>query len=149
LFFCEIFKEFYTDNSHTISMRYLFFGVHGHAMLRPFIWASLAMSATALVILFVRRLSAKPALFYLACGCVVVGIWIEKGMGLIIPGFIPTPLGDWVEYTPSTAEIAICLGIWALGALIFTVLAKVAIAIEVGDLREERDERPIPLPAKA
>ncbi|MEZ5581736.1 MAG: hypothetical protein R3F37_02185 [Candidatus Competibacteraceae bacterium] len=27
-----------------------------------------------------------------------MGIWIEKGMGLVVPGFIPTPLGEIFEY---------------------------------------------------
>ena len=59
-----------------------------------------------------------------------VGIWIEKGLGLIVPGFIPGPWGKIVEYAPSWVEITITLGIWAMGAFIFTILAKVAIAIE-------------------
>ncbi|MDA0710024.1 MAG: polysulfide reductase, partial [bacterium] len=65
----------------------------------------------------------------------IVGIWIEKGMGLIIPGFVPTPSGDLVEYSPSLIEFLVSIGIWALGALVFTVLAKVAIAIQEGNLR--------------
>ena len=70
----------------------------------------------------------------------IIGVWIEKGMGLIIPGFIPTPMGDLVEYRPSVAEFLISLGIWALGALIFTVMAKVALAIQFGDLKEPKSD---------
>jgi molybdopterin-containing oxidoreductase family membrane subunit len=64
-----------------------------------------------------------------------VGIWIEKGMGLIVPGFVPTPVGEVFEYSPSATEVFVSLGIWAFGALIFTFLAKVAIPIEEGHLR--------------
>ena len=35
----------------------------------------------------------------------IVGIWIEKGMGLIVPAFVPTPLGEIVEYVPTLHEI--------------------------------------------
>ena len=77
--------------------------------------------------------------FLLACELFkvfcIVGVWIEKGMGLIIPGQIPSPIGDLVEYRPSAAEFLISLGIWALGALVFTVMAKVALAIQFGSLR--------------
>ena len=64
----------------------------------------------------------------------VVGIWIEKGMGLIVPGFVPTPLGQVVEYVPSLIEIGVSAGIWGFGALLFLVLAKVSIAIDSGRL---------------
>lgn len=138
LFGAEIFKEFYTDNNHTISMEYLFFGIHGHGMLKPYIWASLIMSITSIVIIFTKKLRQIPPIMYLACFMTFIGIWIEKGMGLIIPGFIPTPLGDLVEYRPSLVEFFVSLGIWSIGALLFTILSKVAIAIQIGDLRENK-----------
>ena len=59
----------------------------------------------------------------------VVGIWIEKGMGLIIPGFIPSTLHEVVEYSPSLTEWKITAGIWAFGLLILTVILKVAVAV--------------------
>ncbi|GIL17413.1 MAG: Hdr menaquinol oxidoreductase integral membrane subunit [Oligoflexia bacterium] len=136
LFGSEVYKEFYTDSIHTESMKYLFFGVHGHAMLKPYIWASIVMSFTAMGIFFTPRLRNNQTIFVIGCVLTILGIWIEKGMGLIIPGFIPTPLGDLVEYTPSLVEFFVCLGIWSFGALLFTVLAKVAVAIQVGELRE-------------
>jgi len=71
----------------------------------------------------------------LACVLAIVGVWIEKGMGLVVPGFVPTPLGEVFEYSPSWGEVLISLGIWALGLLVFTLLAKVAIPIELGTLQ--------------
>jgi Ni/Fe-hydrogenase subunit HybB-like protein len=132
----EVYKEFYTDSVHTESMKYLFFGSHGHAMLAPYIWSSIAMSVFSMIIFF-SPLKKNKVFLILACIMAILGIWIEKGMGLIIPGFIPTPMGDMVEYIPSVTEFFICLGIWAFGALLFTVLAKVAIAIQIGELREK------------
>jgi Ni/Fe-hydrogenase subunit HybB-like protein len=137
LFGAEVFKEFYTNDAHTISMKYLFFGINGHAMLAPYIWSSLAMSLISLFILF-TPLRKTPEILVVACILIFIGIWIEKGMGLVIPGFIPTPLGDFVEYRPSMTEFFVSLGIWALGAFLFTIFSKVAIAIQVGDLRESK-----------
>jgi molybdopterin-containing oxidoreductase family membrane subunit len=133
---CEVFTEFYTDSQHVESAKYLFFGTHGHHMLVPYIWTSIALSFLAMSIFYWP--SARKGTVRLSIGCVaaILGIWIEKGMGLIIPGFIPTPLGDLVEYTPSKIEIMICLGIWSFGALLFTLYSKIAIAVETGRIKK-------------
>lgn len=132
---CEVFKEFYTGTLHATSAEYLFFGLHGHGMLVPYIWTSLLFSCTALVVFFTPKFRNNRKYLQAACVLAILGIWIEKGMGLIIPGFIPTPLGDLVEYTPSLVEFFVSLSIWSLGALIFTMMAKVALAIQHGHLR--------------
>ncbi|MGK5084577.1 NrfD/PsrC family molybdoenzyme membrane anchor subunit [Bdellovibrionota bacterium FG-1] len=137
LFACEIYKEFYTDSVHAASAQYLLFGLYGKGMLRPYIWAALIMEAISAVILLLPKLRADWRLMYVACVFTVLGIWIEKGMGLIIPGFIPTPLGNLVEYTPSLHEFFICLGIWAFGGMTYTVLAKICVAIQTGKLRHQ------------
>ncbi|MCA8978010.1 MAG: polysulfide reductase NrfD, partial [Planctomycetes bacterium] len=87
---CELFTEFYTDSAHVASARYLFFGLHGKGALVSWIWTAVALNSFALVILY---LPVAHSLRYLNIACVslIVGIWIEKGMGLIVPGFIPTP----------------------------------------------------------
>ena len=54
----------------------------------------------------------------------IAGIWIEKGMGLIIPGFIPSTLHEIVEYLPSAIEWKVTVGIWAFGLMLLTVLLK-------------------------
>jgi molybdopterin-containing oxidoreductase family membrane subunit len=64
-----------------------------------------------------------------------VGIWIDKGMGFVVPGFIPTPLGEVFEYSPTVIELTLAAGIWAFGALVFTLLARASIAIELGEVR--------------
>ncbi len=132
---CELFKEFYTDSVHVASAEYLFFGLHGHSMVAPYIWSGLAMGVVAMTIFLTPKLRAKRGWLVSASVFAVVGVWIEKGMGLIVPGFVPSPAGDLVEYAPSTIEFLVCLGIWALGALLFTIMAKVAIAIQSGRLR--------------
>lgn len=143
LFFlgCEVFIEFYTGSLHAASAYYLFFGLDGHNMLVPYIWTAVLFSCTAATIFAVPKLRNRPVLVWIASIITVLGVWIEKGMGLIIPGFIPSSLGDLVEYTPSIVEFFVCLGIWALGALIFTLLARVALGIQTGELRIDKQQR--------
>ena len=129
----EVFKEFYTDNLHVAAARYLFFGLHGHHALVPWIWTAIGFNLIAMVLL------ATPAsrnLLWLNVACVlaIVGIWIEKGMGLVIPGFIPTPLGEIVEYTPTINETLVCFGIWAFGLLCYTVFLRMTVPVLQGKL---------------
>lgn len=139
LFFlgCEVFKEFYTNTTHVASAQYLFLGLHGKHMLVPYIWTAILFSITAGFIFAIPSLRKNNRLTSIGAVLTILGVWIEKGMGLIVPGFIPSSLGDLHEYTPSVNEFFVCLGIWSLGALIFTLLAKVSITIQLGDLNPD------------
>lgn len=137
LFGCEVFKEFYTDSLHTSSATYLFFGLEGHSLLVPYMWISIVFNVMATVI-FATSLSRHRRFVNMACVMAIVGIWVEKGMGLIIPGFIPSPLGQISEYTPSLIEIGVCAGIWAMGAFVLTLLLKGAMPIETRQLTINR-----------
>jgi len=130
---CEVFKEFYTNSSHAASAKYLFTGLDGHHALVPWIWTAIAFNLIAMVLL-VLPLSRGLRFLNVACVLSIVGIWIEKGMGLVIPGFIPTPLGAIVEYTPSLNETLVCLGIWAFGLLVYTILLRMSVPIMQGRL---------------
>lgn len=134
LFFtaCEIFTVFYSASSHQAPLEYLYFGLHGHGILRPYIWLALMAMVIATILLMVPRTRKNLVTLNAACMLLFAGIWTEKGMGLILPAFIPSPLGEVAEYWPSNPEVVISISIWALGALIFTMLAKIAIQIEVG-----------------
>jgi molybdopterin-containing oxidoreductase family membrane subunit len=135
----ELFTDFYNETSHGASMHYLFLGLDGFHGLRPWIWLAIALNLVAVVILSIHPLRKSRILLNIACVCGFVGIWLEKGMGLVIPGFIPTPLGEIFEYVPTGQEFAIAIGIWALGFLIFTLLAKASIAIELGKVRANKN----------
>ena len=134
---CEVFTEFYTGSAHAASARYLFTGLHGHDALVPWIWSAIALNTFALVVLYTPARSRTPWLVA-SCLAMVVGIWIEKGMGLIVPGFIPTPLGEIFEYVPTWNEVLVCLGIWAFGLLLYTVLVRVTIPVLSGELTKDR-----------
>lgn len=131
----ELFTEFYTDSAHVASARYLFFGLGGRHALVPWIWTVLALDAAALGLLY-TPLSRRARYLSLACVLLIVGVWIEKGMGLIIPAFVPTPLGEIVEYTPTLNESMVSLGIWAFGLLVYTILVRVTIPVLSGELTE-------------
>ncbi len=130
----ELFVEFYRSTHHGLSARYLFFGIGEKRQLVPYIWSSLAMIGGAAVLLTVHRL--RERFLHAACVMLFIGILIEKGLGTIIPGFIPEPWGRIDEYAPTWVEFTVGAGIWALGSFVFTVLAKVAIPIEMGRLRD-------------
>lgn len=126
----EIFKEFYHGTHHSLSAHYLFFGLHGHNALVPWIWTSIGLNLLATLMLTIHPIR-RSKLLYLACPLLFIAIWIEKGMGLIIPGFTPSPLGEIVEYAPTWVELCVTVGIWALGLFVLTLLTRVAVRIEV------------------
>lgn len=129
----EMFKQFYTGNHQASAARYLFLGLNGHHALVPWIWSAVALNVGALILLI---LPVSRSLRWLDAACLmaIVGIWIEKGMGLVIPGFVPTPLGEVVDYTPTWNETLVCFGIWAFGALCFTLLLRMTLPILQGRL---------------
>lgn len=96
------------------------------------------LNLVAVTILSIHPLRRRMLTLNIACVCGFLGIWLEKGMGLVIPGFIPTPLGEIFEYVPTAQEFTIAIGIWAFGFLVFTLLAKASIAIELGKVQADR-----------
>jgi len=125
----ELFTELYAGTAHSASVHYLFFGLHGANGLVPWIWTSLAFGLTAAAIFLRPDIVDHPR--WLATGCLLAfaGIWIEKGMGLIIPAFIPSTLHEIVEYSPSLIEWQVTAGIWAWSLLIYTAALKIALPI--------------------
>jgi Ni/Fe-hydrogenase subunit HybB-like protein len=133
----EVFTEFYSGGSHTASASYLFLGLHGHNALVPWIWTALAFNSVAAVILLSARAKEQLWLADIACALTFVGVWIEKGMGLIIPGFVPSTLHELVEYMPNELEWRVVVGIWAAGLIVFTLGIKIAVEIFAGRMRHQ------------
>ena len=131
----ELFYKFYSPTHHGINARYLFFGLGEHAALVPWVWGAIAMNVAATLALMIHPLRRDPRWLMPACALLFVAIWIEKGMGLVIPGFVPSPLGEIVEYSPTWVELLVTAGIWATGMFVLTALVKVALPIELGELR--------------
>lgn len=131
----ELFTDFYNETSHAASIRYLYFGLHGFNSLQTWIWSALILNLLAFLILTIHPLRENIVMLNLACIFTIIGVWIEKGMGFVVPGFIPTPLGEIYEYAPTITEYWVSIGIWAIGILAFTLMAKASIKIELGEIR--------------
>jgi molybdopterin-containing oxidoreductase family membrane subunit len=125
----ELFTEFYTGASHSSHAYYLYFGLHGHHALVPWIWTAIALNLIAAFLFLLPGIMQHKWTLMFACAAAFIGIWIEKGMGLIIPGFVPSTLHQLVEYQPSLAEWQITAGIWAFGLMVYTVALKIAIPV--------------------
>lgn len=125
----EVFTEFYTGGSHVSAAQYLYFGLHGKHGLVPWIWTAIFLNSAAAIMLLTPK--AKTSAMWLNTACIMtfIGVWIEKGMGLIIPGFIPSTLHEIVEYAPTLLEWKVMVGIWAAGLLLYTIFLKAAIPI--------------------
>ncbi len=126
----EFFTSYYSGvPSHSGSLGYLFFGLEGSGSLVPWMWLSSMLSLTALLLLIVPRTRRNEASLAVAAFFVFFGIWIDKGMGLVVGGFIPNPFETITEYAPTAPELIITLGIWAIGFLIITLLYKITISV--------------------
>ncbi len=136
----EVFTIFYTGGAHKGAGEYLYFGSHGHNGLVPWIWTSIACNLLGALLFFMPAALERGSLRIIACLLCIVGIWIEKGMGLIIPGFIPSTLHEIVEYSPSLVEWKVTAGIWAMGLLILTVILKLVVSVFSGQM--SRDSEP-------
>jgi molybdopterin-containing oxidoreductase family membrane subunit len=98
---------------------------------------ALALDVTALVIFVVPSLRHRLPLLATGCCFAFGGIFIEKGMGLMLPGMTPDALGEIYIYQPSLNEVLVGAGVWGIGALLFTLMVRVAGAISAGALRYE------------
>jgi molybdopterin-containing oxidoreductase family membrane subunit len=131
----EIVVEFYARTEHANSLYYLMFGLHGLTALVPWFWSSLVFMLIAFAMFLTPGVRKNYKLLPIACVLAFAGIWIEKGMGLIVPGFIPTPIGEVLEYFPTFIEVMTTIGIWAMGFFILTILLKGAIGILLGEVK--------------
>jgi len=137
----EVFKEFYSGSIHSYPMEYLYLGLKGKTGLVPWIWFASLLNISAFFLFLFPKTRENFLTLNMACVFVVTGVYIEKGMGLIVPGFVPDTLGEIYEYSPSMSEILITMGIWAIGAMLYTLLLKFAIPIYTGKLRFETREQ--------
>ena len=130
-FLLEVFTVFYSQiPDHMSHLEYLFAGIHGKTALVPWMWSSMAFGAIAVCILVFPSLRAKEPVLAIAAILVFFCTWIDKGMGMISGGFVPNPLHEITEYMPTTPEVIIALGVWAVGFAVVTVLFKVATGVK-------------------
>ena len=109
--------------------QFLFGGLQGNSTLVPWMWASVILAVIAATLLVVPKTRRKEATLILACLAVFGSIWIDKGLGMIVAGFTPSPLTVVTRYWPTLPEFLITLGVYAVGLLVITGLYKVALAV--------------------
>lgn len=127
----EVFTAFYSGiPGHTHTFIYLFAGLDGFNKLTPWMWFSALFAVIALILLIVPATRRKEDTLAIACVAVIISTWIDKGLGLVIGGFIPNPFERVVEYWPSIPEFIIALAIWATGFFVLTLLYKIAVSVK-------------------
>jgi len=127
LFAAEIFREFYSHTHHLIYYEYLFgVGEYTFSPIAPFAWFALFCSSAAFLLFLIPK--TRKNLITLNIGAVLIycGVYVEKGVALVIPGFTPSTLGEIYQYSPSWTEIRVSMGIFGIGAILFTMMVKVA-----------------------
>jgi Ni/Fe-hydrogenase subunit HybB-like protein len=130
----ELFTAFYSAiPEHAHHFEYLFVGLHGQRTLVPWMWGAVALAVLALSILLSPKRRARESTLAVACVAVFASVWTEKGLGLVVAGFVPSPLGKVVGYSPTAPELLIAAGVYGAGLLVLTVLYKIALAVR-GDL---------------
>ena len=137
LFFhgAEVFKEYYSNTEHSLYTRYWFEGIGDHRTLVPYAWSAVALQLLALGLFLVPATRRNLVTLNIGALATYAGGYIEKGMGLIIPGFTPDTLGEIYEYSPTITELRVAAGVFAVGFLVFTLLLRVAVPILLGELR--------------
>jgi Ni/Fe-hydrogenase subunit HybB-like protein len=129
----EVFTAFYSQvPGHIEHFRYLYAGLDGHSGLVPWMWTSAGLAVASLVALIVPSTRKRDATLAAACAAVVVSLWIDKGLGLLVGGFVPSPLGAVADYAPTWREVTITAGIWALGAVMVTGFFKITSEVRAG-----------------
>jgi molybdopterin-containing oxidoreductase family membrane subunit len=131
----EIFKAYYSASEHLLFTQYVWSGIGEHDALVPFAWLGLACSLVAFFILLVPRTRKRFVTLNVGCVLVWIGVYVEKGMGLVIAGMTPDALGEIYEYTPSLTELGVAAGVFGVGSLVFLGLVKIAVPILYGTFR--------------
>jgi Ni/Fe-hydrogenase subunit HybB-like protein len=127
----EFFTAFYSGiPGHEQSFIYLYTGLEGHTRLVPVMWISSVLAVVALAMLIFPQIRKNESLLSIACIATFLSLWIDKGFGLIVGGFVPNPFERVTEYWPTLPETLITLGVWAIGFLVLTILYKVAVSIK-------------------
>jgi molybdopterin-containing oxidoreductase family membrane subunit len=130
-FLCEVFVVFYSQiPEHMLHLKYLFMGLHGKASLVPWMWTSMILMVLGIILLVNPATRKNENILALACVTVFVGTWIDKGLGMISGGFVPSPMEHVTEYAPTPPELMITFGVYAAGFLVLTLLYKMAISVK-------------------
>ncbi len=125
--FAVMFSNIAGDMEH---FQYLYFGLDGRGKLVPWMWLSTVLAVASIVLLIVPRTRRNEKTLLAACVGVFFSTWIDKGLCLVVGGFIPSSLGRVTEYLPTVPELVIASAVYAAAALLLTLLYKIAIGVK-------------------
>ena len=135
----EAFKEYYSNTEHLLYTRYWYTGLGEHKTLVPYAWSAVGLNILAFVLFIIPGARRNRLGLNIGCLATYAGAYIEKGMGLIIPGLTPDALGEIYQYYPTITELRVAAGIFAIGFLAFTLMLKVAVPIALDEFRLGRE----------
>lgn len=129
-FLLEAFTAFYSNiPGHMAAFQYLFVGLDGHNNLVPFMWTAAVLAFLGITLLLIPKMRSNEKILTITLIAVFIACWLDKGIGLVLGGFVPNAFGQITEYVPSITELTIILGVYAIGLLVLTILYKVVIAV--------------------
>jgi Ni/Fe-hydrogenase subunit HybB-like protein len=131
----EAFREFYSNTQHVRFTQYWFFGLGEYRTLVPYAWSAVGLNVLAFLLFIVPATRRHWVTLNIGCVATYVGCYIDKGMGLIIPGLTPDTLGEIYVYFPTLTEVRVAAGVFAIGFLLFTLMLKVAVPISLGEFQ--------------
>jgi len=131
----EFFVGFYSNiPGHMDTLRYLFTGLehNGHVYnnLVPFSWGFVVLTTFGFTLLCIPYTRRNDLWLAIGTASLFLGLWLDKGIGFVLAGFVPNPLEEITEYYPTFNEILITIAVWCAGFFILTVLYKIAIGVE-------------------
>jgi len=139
LILMELFTVIYSNiPEHLHHFEYLFFGIDGHTTMVPWMWTSVILAVISIIILVNPKLRKNENILAFACVTVFASIWIDKGLGMVVTGFIPSSLGDVTEYWPTWTEFFISMGVYGIGALLVTAFYKMTLSVR-GMIKSENN----------
>ena len=126
----EIFTVYYSGiTEHIHHFQFLFFGLEGNTTLVPWMWISVILAVFSLIFLLVPSARRNEKILFGICFAIFASIWIDKGLAMVVAGFIPTSLSEVANYWPTIPEVLISLGVWAIGFFLITVFYKIALSV--------------------
>lgn len=137
-YFLEIFTAFYSNIPEAKDpLLYLFFGLDGYNKLVPLMWLATVLAFVGIILLVIPKTRRNEKILPFALISVIVAAWIDKGFGLVMGGFVPSPMGHITEYTPTPTELMITFGVYAIGLFLVSIFYKIVIAV--------REDNPDPI----
>lgn len=125
----EFFTAFYSGiPAQRASLAHLYWGWGDPGSLTIFTWVSIALGFGALGVLYspARR---RDGWLLAAVTAIFISVWLEKGLGFVVGGFIPDPLEHVAVYRPTAVESFIAAGVWAAGILVLVILFKITSGV--------------------